>query len=203
MKSTFLVHLIFIHGLQLQLVIFFRHFYILLTRFNNLFIIKFKLESFSYYNSRPTTGFRQDLVQVVWCAQSQFRVVANFSHRGSSCFGPGHSGYDCSGSTVVLCQLHKIISTHTECRSFPCQNGGTCVNEISGYKCQCAIGYSGTSCQNGTKHFYIKCSHQVWGIHFLMAMLMEAKFVSPLAEKYFCNVSTITVTVYCLHTEVR
>ena len=36
-----------------------------------------------------------------------------------------------------------------ECASGPCQNGGTCTDQVNGYLCQCAPGYSDLQCQTG------------------------------------------------------
>ena len=36
-----------------------------------------------------------------------------------------------------------------ECASGPCQNGGTCVDQVNGYQCQCAPGYTDLQCQTG------------------------------------------------------
>ena len=38
-----------------------------------------------------------------------------------------------------------------ECASAPCQNGGTCVDQVNGYLCQCAPGYTDLQCQTGEK----------------------------------------------------
>ena len=32
----------------------------------------------------------------------------------------------------------------------PCQNSGTCVEEVSGYMCDCVAGFSGVHCETGT-----------------------------------------------------
>ena len=36
-----------------------------------------------------------------------------------------------------------------ECVSTPCQNGGTCKDQVNGYLCQCAPGYTDLQCQTG------------------------------------------------------
>ena len=36
-----------------------------------------------------------------------------------------------------------------ECASHPCQNGGTCVDVINAYTCNCAPGYEGDNCEIG------------------------------------------------------
>jgi len=51
----------------------------------------------------------------------------------------------CSHKHNVLCE--KIIETSDSCVSTPCLNGGTCVNSLSGYTCDCNSGFSGVVCQ--------------------------------------------------------
>ena len=36
-----------------------------------------------------------------------------------------------------------------ECQNSPCKNGGTCINIINGYRCECMNGASGKNCENG------------------------------------------------------
>ena len=35
-----------------------------------------------------------------------------------------------------------------ECESDPCQNGGTCNDDVNMYTCTCAPGYTGTHCES-------------------------------------------------------
>ena len=40
------------------------------------------------------------------------------------------------------------------CESSPCQNGGTCHDDIGLFTCSCPIGYEGNVCQIG-KYFFV------------------------------------------------
>ena len=46
--------------------------------------------------------------------------------------------------------LSSLITDVDECASVPCQNGGTCVDGIDGYKCVCMAGYTGDSCESSS-----------------------------------------------------
>jgi len=43
-----------------------------------------------------------------------------------------------------------------ECSSEPCLNGGTCIDQINAYACQCEAGFSGAQCQTDVN----ECSSQ-------------------------------------------
>ena len=47
---------------------------------------------------------------------------------------PGWSGVNCDYNV-------------NECASSPCQNGGTCVDGVNGYYCNCPTNYGGTNCE--------------------------------------------------------
>ena len=44
-----------------------------------------------------------------------------------------------------------MITDIDECASDPCENGGTCVDQVNGFECQCALGYEGEQCEEGMK----------------------------------------------------
>ena len=36
-----------------------------------------------------------------------------------------------------------------ECASNPCQNGGTCIDQVAGFLCNCASGWTDAVCDRG------------------------------------------------------
>uniref|UniRef100_A0A672YZJ4 Neurocan core protein n=1 Tax=Sphaeramia orbicularis TaxID=375764 RepID=A0A672YZJ4_9TELE len=49
--------------------------------------------------------------------------------------------------------LHPDID---DCQSNPCQNGGTCIDEINSFVCLCLPSYSGATCEKGNGHTWRK-----------------------------------------------
>ena len=43
-----------------------------------------------------------------------------------------------------------IDQARNECESHPCQNGAACRDEVNGYHCECAPGFQGLDCSEGT-----------------------------------------------------
>ena len=58
--------------------------------------------------------------------------------------------------SVSVSKCHQLKRTYyqkitdiDECASSPCQNGGTCNDNINSYTCDCIPGYSGSNCEIG------------------------------------------------------
>lgn len=52
--------------------------------------------------------------------------------------------------------IHVIIVLDiNDCSSHPCLNGGICVDEIQQFTCNCASGFTGRNCENGSEMFVI------------------------------------------------
>ncbi|XP_076085379.1 uncharacterized protein LOC143056181 [Mytilus galloprovincialis] len=63
---------------------------------------------------------------------------------------------------VILVTQGKLVH-YVNCVSKPCQNGGSCQTSTSGFKCICAAGYAGSSCQNVVDHCKPDpCLHSGW-----------------------------------------
>ena len=43
-----------------------------------------------------------------------------------------------------------------ECHTHPCLNGATCHDQVNGYSCTCASGYTGGRCETGTLKNHIR-----------------------------------------------
>lgn len=49
---------------------------------------------------------------------------------------------------IVIC-VRLLFTDHDECKSNPCKFGGTCIDTVGSYICQCPPGRSGRNCDNG------------------------------------------------------
>lgn len=55
--------------------------------------------------------------------------------------------------SVLYCSICSFVTVDSplcvdidECNSDPCQNDGTCVDQVDGFMCQCQDGYAGDMC---------------------------------------------------------
>ena len=44
-------------------------------------------------------------------------------------------------------KIEILLADINECASSPCQNGGSCVDGINSYTCNCLPGYAGDNCE--------------------------------------------------------
>jgi Notch-like protein len=45
--------------------------------------------------------------------------------------------------------IYFFIPDVNECLKNPCQNGGSCQNNVGGHSCECKPGFQGKNCENG------------------------------------------------------
>ena len=56
----------------------------------------------------------------------------------------------------------NVFSDIDECATDPCDNGGTCVDEVNAYRCNCDPGWTGLQCQ--TSEYNFSCSEYQWKV---------------------------------------
>ena len=53
-----------------------------------------------------------------------------------------------------------------ECATGPCQNGGSCTDQINDYTCACVDGYDGLNCENGNIAISFRICYRYQNIRF-------------------------------------
>ena len=56
-----------------------------------------------------------------------------------------HAGWGCKESDS--CDITVTVTERDDCASSPCQNGGTCVDEVADFRCECLEGFLGRHCE--------------------------------------------------------
>ena len=53
-----------------------------------------------------------------------------------------------------MMQKYAIVLDVDDCKDVKCLNGGTCVDEVNGFKCLCVAGWEGLHCESGKFSFF-------------------------------------------------
>ncbi|XP_066275229.1 SCO-spondin-like [Branchiostoma lanceolatum] len=91
-----------------------------------------------------------------WGLWSDCSVTCGFGTRARerTCTNPApaNDGGDCVGpdQETQQCNTGVFCENVDECVFDPCENGGTCEDEVIGYACTCAAGYEGFHCETDT-----------------------------------------------------
>ena len=62
--------------------------------------------------------------------------------------------------------FNSYLTDTDECASIPCQNGGSCNDQLNKFTCQCAEGWTGTTCQTSKIKFIWQIN---WSLYILNA----------------------------------
>ena len=58
----------------------------------------------------------------------------------------------CDTQVIGHIQLFMCFADINECASYPCDNGGTCKDDVNRYTCICVPGYTGVNCETSTSN---------------------------------------------------
>ena len=59
--------------------------------------------------------------------------------------------YSIISSLYMLSSMFPFSDVNECLDNSPCKNGATCVNNVGGYQCLCAPGYTGQHCDQGIR----------------------------------------------------
>ncbi|XP_070176519.1 sushi, nidogen and EGF-like domain-containing protein 1 [Littorina saxatilis] len=93
--------------------------------------------------------FESAVTNDMQCARlcSQHDVCQSFTFSSTVC--RGHSLLVTSNSSSSVDTAGAETFDVDDCASSHCQNGGSCVDQINTYTCNCQAGYTGTHCETG------------------------------------------------------
>ena len=57
-----------------------------------------------------------------------------------------------------------------ECATIPCQNGGSCTDQVNGYTCNCVDGYDGTNCETGNDATFFQICYKYQNMCMIILM---------------------------------
>ena len=97
-------------------------------------------------------------------------------------------------SLTALCLLDI-----DECGSSPCMSGGTCLDEVNRYTCQCVDGFTSINCEAGLPFFnlFIVADHLLFVIiHFFSIYTRPlVQCLRLLMRQFFSSYTVITTCV--------
>ena len=71
-------------------------------------------------------------------------------------------------SIYFICLISLFLDID-DCESSPCQNGGTCIDEVNYYTCICNPGYIGPDCEIGRLTHIFK----IHNVYFILSLFSQ------------------------------
>ena len=95
-----------------------------------------------------------------------------------------------------------------ECSPNPCQNGGACTDQINGYTCTCASGWTGDTCTTSTGREYFEICFGTLNclLKSKYVIFMMYCFIYPLKWQYIANMKNAFlafVVSVCPHCRIK
>ena len=86
---------------------------------------------------------------VAYAQWAEWLILSLCVHACSGAFACEHAQHyaDICQNTFSFCHIDI-----DECESMPCRHDGSCEDYLDGYVCDCAVGYTGTICESGTRY---------------------------------------------------
>lgn len=87
------------------------------------------------------------------CETGKRRPVTNLPTKNHST--ELENNYYWASEQVTINNVNLLLTDINECISGPCQNGGTCQNQVNRFRCVCSnTGFTGTTCEEGKYNCY-------------------------------------------------